>query len=269
MRFAFSRLGPIFPRYFGKRAYQLWFTTHRFNRPIKEILAADKADRSTLEVNGIEVTVWSWGHGQPVLFIHGWNGRGTQAVHFVESLTRSGYRLVSFDAPAHGETPGRQTSMPEIADVVLALNQKHGPFHSTITHSFGAMVLAYAGTLGFKTSSAVCICPPASIASIIDNFQHSLRLPANVMAVMTEQLYAHYGEDYQKRVSTLTNVRTLSIPALIIHDDRDTEIPWQEGKAVADAWPGAKFMLTHGSGHRRILRDPATVTAVTDFIVES
>jgi pimeloyl-ACP methyl ester carboxylesterase len=79
-------------------------------------------------------------------------------------------------------------------------------------------------------------------------------------------LYINYGDDLEKRVSTLKNVRTLSIPALIIHDENDHDIPWQDGKAVADAWPGAEFILTHGLGHRRVLRNPAIVMAVTDFI---
>ena len=269
MQFAFSKLGPIFPGFFGNRAYQLWFTTHRFTRPEIENTAADRADKSTINIHGVDVAVWSWGQGQPILFIHGWSGRGTQAVHFMEPLINSGFRVISYDGPAHGETSGKQTSMLEMADVVLALNEKYGPFHSTITHSFGGMVLAYASTLGFSTNSAVCICPPASIESILGNFQRALMLPENVLAVMTNKLYTNYGNDLEKRISTLNNVHSLTTPALIIHDDKDRDIPWEDGRAVADAWPGAEFKLTHGLGHRRILRDPATVTTVTDFIRNS
>lgn len=269
MKFAFAKLGPIFPGYFAKRAYQLWFTTHRFNRPAIEDTAADNADKSTLNINGVDIVVWSWGQGQPILFIHGWSGRGTQAVHYVAPLINSGFRVISFDGPAHGETPGKQTSMLEMADVVLALGEKYGPFHSTITHSFGGMVLPYALTLDFITNSAVCICPPATIESILENFQRALMLPENVLAAMTQKLYANYGSDFDKRTSTLNNVHSLSIPALIIHDDKDTDVCWEQGKAVADAWPGAEFKLTHGLGHSRILRDPAIVTAVTDFIRNS
>jgi pimeloyl-ACP methyl ester carboxylesterase len=91
-------------------------------------------------------------------------------------------------------------------------------------------------------------------------------LPDKVMKVMTDLLYENYGSDLERRVSTLKNVRTLSMPALVIHDDMDTDIPWKDARAVADAWPGAEFMLTHGLGHRRILRDPAVITAITEFI---
>ena len=266
MQFAFSRLGPFFPGIFSRLAYKLWFTTHRFKRPEKENTAADSADRSIINVNGKDITVWSWGSGQPVLFIHGWSGRGTQAVHFLDPLIKSGCRVISFDAPAHGETHGKQTNMLEIANVVMALGERFGPLHGVITHSFGGMIMAYAATMGFTTGSAVCICPPASIDTILDNFQQALNIPDSVLEGMTRMLFTHYGNDLDKRVSTLKNVRTLSIPALIIHDDKDYDIPWEDGRAVADAWPGAEFKLTHGLGHRRILRDPATVAAVTEFI---
>ena len=102
--------------------------------------------------------------------------------------------------------------------------------------------------------------------SHFDLITTALMLPDKVLKVMTDLLYANYGSDLERRVSTLKNVRTLSIPTLVIHDDRDTDIPWKDGRAVADAWPGAEFLLTHGLGHRRILRDPAVVTAITEFI---
>ena len=267
MQFAFSRLGPVFPGYFGRLAYKLWFTTHRFTRPEHENVAAADAERSVINVNNVDITVWSWGNGKPVLFIHGWSGRGTQAAHFLEPLLENGYRVISFDGPAHGETTGKQTNMLEMADVVMALDEQYGPFHSTITHSFGGMILAYAITRGFHTGSAVCICPPATMDAIVGNFQRALQLPDSVLAAMLARLHKHYGSDLDKRISTLHNVRSITVPALIIHDDKDRDIPWEDGKAVADTWPGAQFQLTRGLGHRRILRDPSTVMVVCDFII--
>ena len=269
MQFAFSKLGPLFPAYFGNTAYNLWFKTHRFKRPSIENEAASNADRSSIRVNNIDVAVWHWGNGKPVLFIHGWSGRGTQVAHFIDSLTSSGHCVISYDGPAHGETAGKTTNMLEIADVVLALGEVYGPFRSTITHSFGGMVLAYASTLGFNTASAVCICPPATMNTILHNFQRSLQIPDRVLAVMTSKLYANYGSNLDKRVSMLHNVRSLTIPALIIHDEDDMDVPWQDGKAVADAWSDSEFMLTRRLGHRRILRNPATISAATEFIKKS
>ena len=38
------------------------------------------------------------------------------------------------------------------------------------------------------------------------------------------------------------------------------------GRAIAEAWPGARLHTTTGLGHRRILRDAATVAMVSDFL---
>ena len=33
---------------------------------------------------------------------------------------------------------------------------------------------------------------------------------------------------------------------LVIHDRGDCRVPWREGKAIAEAWPGASLITTHG-----------------------
>ena len=64
----------------------------------------------------------------------------------------------------------------------------------------------------------------------------------------------------------LNTVKQLNIPGLLIHDDHDVDIAWQEGHAVAQAWKNATFIRTSGLGHRRILRDATVVEAAVGFI---
>ena len=262
----FAKLGPVFPDFFAKRAYNMWFTTHRHRAPAAEQKVMQSAQRSTIDITGIDVAVWSWGEGKPVLFMHGWSGRGTQVANFIEPLNSAGYRVISYDAPAHGETTGKQTSILQVYDVVMALYKMHGPFHATITHSFGGMLLAYAMSNGFNTDKAVVICPPADIESILGNFQRMLTIPDSVIHLMKQRLYLMYGIGLKTRLSTINNVSKLVSPALVIHDEDDTDLPWQDGKRIADAWPGADFVLTRGLGHRRILRDADTINRAVAFI---
>lgn len=44
-------------------------------------------------------------------------------------------------------------------------------------------------------------------------------------------------------------LRSVRLPALVIHGDADTLLPWEHGKATADAIPGAEFVLVGGLGH--------------------
>jgi len=267
MRLVFATLGEWLPGLMGRWAYRLWFRTHRFRAPAPEQAIAGHARRRTLSVAGVPVVVYEWGSGPAVVFVHGWSGRGTQAAAFVDAFVAAGCRVVGFDAPAHGETPGRQTNILEIAASLQAIADEYGPVQGVITHSFGGMVLAYALNHGLQAGRVVCICPPASVDSLVDNFQASLQMTDATVRVLRQRLEQRFHRNIWEELSTVANARRQVAPALFIHDTDDGDVPWQEGKRVADAWPGAEYLQTSGLGHRRILRDPDVVRAAVDFIV--
>jgi pimeloyl-ACP methyl ester carboxylesterase len=60
----------------------------------------------------------------------------------------------------------------------------------------------------------------------------------------------------------------LSTPALVVHDRADAEVPWNDGAAIATAWPGARLVATEGLGHRRILRDRHVVSGAASFVID-
>ena len=266
LRLLFATLGRLFPRLMGRWAYSLWFRTRRFPESAAGKRIASKAQRSTLVVDDIPVAVYSWGTGPIVLFIHGWSGRGSQVVAFSEPLIAAGYRVMSVDAPGHGETPGDRTNILECAAVVLAFNRHYGPVYAAITHSFGGMVLAYALNNGMSVERVVCISAPAHVDYLLDSFAQTLSIPDAVVADMHRRMEARFPAGYWENISTVVNVRELDVPALVIHDEVDHSVPWEQGKIIANAWPGAQFLKTSGLGHGRILRDKTVVKAAVDFI---
>lgn len=266
LRLLFATLGRLSPRLMGRWAYSLWFRTRRFPESAAGKRIAGKAQRTTLMVGDIPVAVYSWGAGPVVLFIHGWSGRGSQVVAFAEPLIAAGYRVMSVDAPGHGETPGDRTNILECAAVVQAFNRHYGPVYAAITHSFGGMVLAYAMNHGMTVERVVCISAPAHVDYLLDSFAHTLSIPDAVVEDMHRRMEARFPHGYWENISTVVNVRELNVPALIIHDEVDHSVPWEQGKIIANAWPGAQFLKTSGLGHGRILRDKTVVKATVDFI---
>jgi pimeloyl-ACP methyl ester carboxylesterase len=273
LRMMYKTTGQLFPQYFGKLAYEQWFTAARFKTPAYELPALNSASRETIEVNGLNIAVYIWQDKtieprSSLLFIHGWMGRGTQIAKYINPLNAIGYRVISFDGPAHGNTPGKQTSVLEFTDVVLALDKHYGPFDAAITHSFGGMVLAYAMSLGLKLNLAACICPPKDFQVLIENFQRILTLPDSVMRVMLRKLYASHGQIIRDAVDTLNNVKNLTCKGLIIHDEDDIEISWRSSEEIAEAWPASRFIKTTGLGHRRIIHDKEVIKHIVDFLKE-
>jgi len=266
MRFMFSRAGALFPEIMGRWAFRLWFRTRRFPEAAAGKRAAGRALRETLPVDDIPIAIYKWGEGPVVLFVHGWSGRGSQVAAFIEPLMRAGYQVIAVDAPGHGESPGERTNILKCAAVLQALNKTCGPVHAAITHSFGGMVLAYAMKQGMQVECAVCISAPANVEFLIDGFTHTLNMHKSVVDVLWRLLNQRFENDFSERISTVNNVKELNVPALIIHDEDDVGVPWQQGRLIADAWPGAQFLKTKGLGHGRILRDAATIRAAVDFI---
>jgi pimeloyl-ACP methyl ester carboxylesterase len=266
MRFLFAYLGRIAPALMGRWAYRLWFRTRRFPESAAGRRVAGQAGRETLQVDGLPVAIYRWGAGPVVLFVHGWSGRGSQAVAFIEPLLRAGYQVLAVDAPGHGETPGDSTNILECAAVLRAVEGAYGPLHAAITHSFGGMVLAYTMQHGLHVKRVVSLSAPATVEFLIDGFAQTLSMPPGVVASLRRRMEQRFEDDFWGRISMINNVRDLKVPALVIHDADDASVPWQQGEMIAAAWPGARFMKTQGLGHGRILRDPAVVEAAVAFI---
>jgi pimeloyl-ACP methyl ester carboxylesterase len=268
IRLAFSTLGPVFPRLMGRRAFDLWFRTRRFPESAAGKRFAREAQRETLLVEDLPVAVYSMGEGPIVLFIHGWSGRGSQVAAFAEPLVAAGYRVMAVDAPGHGETPGDRTNILECTAVLQEFSRQYGKLHAAITHSFGGMVLTYAMSNGMQVDRVVCISAPAHVDYLLESFAQTLAIPEKVISDVHRRMDERFDDGFWETISTVVNVRGLDVPALVIHDGEDHNVPWQQGKIIANAWPGARFMKTSGLGHGRILRDAGVVSAAVDFISE-
>jgi pimeloyl-ACP methyl ester carboxylesterase len=57
---------------------------------------------------------------------------------------------------------------------------------------------------------------------------------------------------FPDRYDTVAKAPSIRVPTLVVHGDRDPEIPFDEGRAVAAAIPGARFLPVVGAGHEDI-----------------
>ena len=71
-----------------------------------------------MSAGGQRVAGWSWGDGPAVYLVHGWAGVGGQLAAFVPPLLAGGFRVVTFDAPGHGASAGRRSSIIHFADAL-------------------------------------------------------------------------------------------------------------------------------------------------------
>jgi pimeloyl-ACP methyl ester carboxylesterase len=55
---------------------------------------------------------------------------------------------------------------------------------------------------------------------------------------------------------------------LLLHDPEDREVPFADGLALAEAWPGARLEPLVGAGHTRALRHPDVISRAVGFVVD-
>ncbi|MFN0249443.1 MAG: alpha/beta hydrolase [Kofleriaceae bacterium] len=256
-------------------AERLFTSPRRHPRPSREQLALATGHRFTIDVNlrsprwngaRTKVVAWRWGIGPTALLIHGWEGRGSQLGAFVEPLVRAGLSVVTFDAPAHGDSPGSRLYLTDHADAVIDVAKTIGPLHAIVAHSFGAPAVMLAHSRGdIDAPRNVFISPNAIVPESIDHFCKSVGLDDDERALFEERLVDAAGISANSwSLQQLLGVRDSSL--LVIHDIDDREVSFAHGDRLAQLWPNATLEATQGLGHRRILRDPTVIARVAAAI---
>lgn len=212
------------------------------------------------------VTAWRWGHGPTVLLVHGWEGRGSQLGAFVEPLVRAGLSVVAFDAPGHGDSPGRRLYLADLADCIVSVAHAVGPLHAIVAHSFGAAAVLFAHQRGaIDARRNVMIAPNVLIDDAVARFARAVALDDRDRGALEAQLATHNGVAMEAlQLEQLVGARDAAL--LIVHDRDDREVPFVHAERLAATWQQAALRVTTGLGHRRILRDDGVIAETVAFV---
>ncbi|HFE38167.1 MAG TPA: alpha/beta hydrolase [Gammaproteobacteria bacterium] len=264
-----NALAGIAPGTSAKLSHACWTKTWRFQRPARELNCLRQATQNLLRVEGQDIVLYSWGEGPKVLLIHGWNGRATQYFAYVDALLEKGFGVLAFDAPGHGESSGDQTNVMQVSRLVNTIHQRYGRFEAMIGHSFGFLVAVNALRLGVKTNAMIGISSPADFGLLLAFFCKGFALNSKAETALTEFLKTRYGLKHFDEISAHVLAREFKFPCLIIHDERDNQVPVSEARKIAKAWPASELLITKGLGHMRILRDPSIIRQSIAFLGKS
>lgn len=233
------------------------------------------AGRSSVRIPGLSrsgaaVVVYEWGRGADVVVLaHGWNGRASQFATLVRELVAEGFRVVAFDAPAHGDTPGRATYLIDWTDTLAALQSRYGRLHTVIGHSFGGLATLVAAADGLDTARVVTVAAPADADLLLSQFQDMLGYDDRTAAAMRARFAARYfaGEpDPFSRLSPIVRPVPPGLSVLAVHDETDRMVPYGELVRIAAANPAARALTLRGFGHNRILAADPFLDAVIEFV---
>jgi pimeloyl-ACP methyl ester carboxylesterase len=199
--------------------------------------------------------------------VHGWAGRGAQVGAFAGPLVAAGFDVVTFDGPAHGESPGLEASVPQLAECIVEIAAQRGGVHAVIGHSMGAASAAMATMIGLTPKGLVMIAPPLSHRRRMERVAGSLELGAEVRErffAAAERRVGWKDDDVDMRVVA----RRAPCPALVFHDPQDDNTEFAGSEEFVAGWRGARLVPCPGRGHIRILATGEVVAEAVRFVSE-
>lgn len=261
--------GSVFPGVAARIARALFRDPQRHPTKAWEHDVERSAQRGSTREHQISYLHWK---PEPVrlrvLAIHGWEGRATQFGPLAQFLAPMGVEFVAVDGPAHGQSTGSHADPLIFSAAVMEVVDELGPFDVLMGHSMGAGSIVIAMARGVIAKKAVYIAGPAAFQEVLERFANLFGMNARTRQRFFALIEKVSGRSFEGNDLEYL-VAKLDVPALIIHDTGDPDVPYADAIRLQRAWPGSQLLTTEGLGHKALLRDPATMQAIADFLVET
>ena len=213
-----------------------------------------------------ELVTTTWGEGErTVLLVHGWQQNRASLGSFVEPLVKAGFRVVAFDAPAHGDSAGERAHPTVYTEKILEVGQLVGPLQGVVAHSMGGGSAVMALSRGLRADKMALLAPAVDWGYQIRLFARTLGLNEKLTERFVQQQQENAGLGDREANARLF-AKGLDVPARIYHDPEDKQVLIEDSQAVLRYWEQAELIRVADVGHGRLLRNETVVGHVTDFL---
>ncbi|MET0329953.1 MAG: alpha/beta fold hydrolase [Dyella sp.] len=271
LRTAFAVGGRVAPTRTVAAAARLLCTPFASSRSrAQAVSAASGVGHAWLVLEGERLAIYEWGDPQTqpyVLLAHGWSSFGLRFLPWIEGLRAQGYAVLAFDQRGHGYSEGTLCSLPDFARIIGAIGRHYGEAAWAIAHSLGGAALVLAQDEHWRARGMILLAPAIDPLAATARFGRFIRLREALQPRLHAQLQRHTGISIHA-LDVRAKVDELHVPALIVHDRDDHDVPQAEGEELARRWRGARWLPTQGLGHRDVLSDPAVIAQGLAFMRE-
>jgi pimeloyl-ACP methyl ester carboxylesterase len=247
-------------------AFDMFARPPRVEPARKEVTFIESAERFTVEESGDAIAAYAWGVGPVVALAHGWGGRAVNMCSFIPELIERGYRVVAFDGPGHGDSEGTTCNVLRMSRCLAALQSKEGEFAGVIGHSFGAGGITVALGRGLEAAKVVQIAPLVDMVERFRQWAAAVGMSFDGFREMMSHSDRVYGQGAVAAASGDIIASQLTVPALILHDPEDDEVPFAGALRLVESWKGALLEEVPKLGHYRIVRSPSVVERSVTFL---
>src|ERR1700730_11146294 len=258
----------------AEKAYDLFCTPRRKSKK-KSTELFDKGEKLSFRLGEIRIRGHRWhpnhlqGNGfKKVVLIHGFESSSKNFDFYVPLLLKKGYEVLAFDAPAHGQSGGKQINLSLYIKTLAAIQAKFGPIQSFLAHSFGGLAITHLleNIPHDENTKLVLIAPATESKTSIDLFFHYLQLDKETRKEFDKLIHEKIGSRPEE-LSIRRAMKNNKSSVLWFHDQEDEITPIKDALLVKEEHPGnIEFVITKGLGHRKIYKNTEVIKKAVDFL---
>lgn len=275
IRLYFRVLSAMWPVKAGERAFRLFQRTRKL--PFKKAELAFYQQAQKFDVVHPTENVHAYELGDPegklVILVHGWDSNAGSMGAIARALAFEGYRVVSFDLPAHGHSALTHTNLRECREALCALIYQLRPAEpfSIISHSFGSAVasMALSGSR-YTIDNFIMLTSPNRLLDVFDEFKNQIALGEEAYQEVL-RLASSLLKEPVEFVQVESKALKINYNKLIIlHDPQDKVLPYSNSERISNALPNTQLVTLNKMGHYRMLWNAEVIaTVVSELATEN
>ena len=261
-------LNAFAPRIDGRRAADALGFTRGYGLPVSDLVPLGPME-TPIDGNADIDRAYCWeGGASRVLLVHGWGTDSSSMLSFVKPMQTLGFSVAAFDAPAHGISPGKHTTMTQFTRATGAVLDAIEGAQVVIAHSLGSIAAISALAEHARRAPLRCIvliAPTSALTEVLERWSSDVGLPRPVVERVYTELLARNGVPVS-HWDIPARGASINVPVLVVHDPADPVVPYCEAQRVVASLPEATLSPAPGTGHGRILSDAKVREQVREFV---
>lgn len=204
------------------------------------------------------------GNRETILLVHGWESNSSRWEKLLPYLSKSNRTVVIIDAPAHGQSDGKEFS---VIGYAKAINEaiKHYKPQIIIGHSIGGTACLYCihKYQPLDIEKIIILGAPSDMQILLNNYANLLDLNSNSRKVLQQYIETRFNVMIN-HFNASNFVKSIKVSGIIAHDENDPVVSVHEGLKIAENWPAAKLLYTNTANHA--MHDANLYNEISAFI---
>lgn len=242
-----------------------------FSRPRSGRIREEQSDflhtayQEELKFETYRVMTYRWlGSKNTILLTHGWESNSARWKTLIQDLKRKDYNVVAVDAPGHGMSSGKMFDAMLYAEFINVAAERFLP-QIIIGHSVGGMAAAFfQHKYQFESiKKIVLLGAPSEFQDVMKRYTDMLGYNERIVSQLQHTIVERFGSTADS-FSTAKFLNSIVSEGLIIHDQDDHIIPYNDALLIQESFKNSQLITTKGLGHS--LNDDAVAKHIYDFI---